>query len=43
MRMERLTIRRTRQINHYLHTHSRRIIALLVQEGIGTLVIGKNE
>ena len=41
-RMERLTTRRTRQINHYLHTHSRRIIDLLVREGIGTLVIGKN-
>ena len=41
-RMERLTTRRTRQINHYLHTHSRRIIDMLVQEGIGTLVIGKN-
>jgi putative transposase len=42
-RMKRLTIRRTRQINHYLHTHSRRIIDLLVREGIGTLVIGKND
>ncbi|HEU4322919.1 MAG TPA: transposase [Roseiflexaceae bacterium] len=41
-RMERLALRRTRQIMHYLHTHSRRIIDLLVQEGIGTLVIGKN-
>jgi putative transposase len=36
-RMERLTTRRTRKINHYLHTHSRRIIDLLVAEGIGTL------
>jgi len=42
-RMERLTTRRTRQINHYLHTHSRRIIDLLVAEGIGTVVIGKND
>jgi putative transposase len=42
-RMERLTTKRTRQINHYLHTHSRRIIDLLVVEGIGTLVIGKND
>ncbi len=42
-RMERLTTKRTRQINHYLHTHSRRIIDLLVREGIGTLVIGKND
>ena len=27
---------------HFLHTASRRIIDLLVEEGIGTLVIGKN-
>lgn len=40
--LERLTTTRTRRINHYLHTASRRIINLLVQEGIGTLVIGKN-
>ena len=41
-RMERLTTKRTRRINHYLHTASKAIIALLVQEGIGTLVVGKN-
>src|SRR5262249_39758956 len=35
--MERLTTHRTRQIDHYLHTASRRIIDLLVAEGIGTL------
>jgi putative transposase len=40
--MERLTTHRTRQIDHYLHTASRRIIDLLVAEGVGTLVIGKN-
>jgi putative transposase len=40
--MERLTAHRTRQIDHYLHTASRRIIDLLVVEGIGTLVIGQN-
>ena len=40
--MERLTAHRTRQIEHHLHTASRRIIALLVAEGIGTLCIGKN-
>ena len=40
--MERLTAHRTRQIDHYLHTASRRIIELLVAEGIGTLVLGKN-
>ena len=41
-RMECLTNKRTRRIDHYLHTTSRRIINLLVQERIGTLVIGKN-
>jgi putative transposase len=41
-RMERLTTKRTRRINHYLHAASKTIIALLVSEGIGTLVIGKN-
>jgi putative transposase len=40
--MERLTIKRTRRINHYLHAASKTIIALLVSEGIGTLVVGKN-
>jgi putative transposase len=40
--MERLTAHRTRQIDHYLRTASRRIIELLVAEGIGTLCIGKN-
>jgi putative transposase len=41
--VERLSAHRTRQIDHYLHTASHRIIDLLVAEGIGTLVIGKNE
>src|SRR5260370_214333 len=41
-RLERLTTKRTRRINHYLHAASKTIIVLLVAEGIGTLVIGKN-
>ncbi len=41
-RLERLTTTRSRRIHHYLHTASRRIVNLLVEEGIGTLVIGKN-
>jgi len=41
-RLERLTNKRTRRINHYLHTASKRMIALLIHEGIGTLIIGKN-
>jgi putative transposase len=41
-RMERITMKRTRRIDHYLHTASKRIIDLLVDEGIGTLIIGKN-
>lgn len=42
-RLEQLTNKRTRKIDHYLHTASRRIIDLLVSEGIGTLVIGYNQ
>jgi putative transposase len=42
-RMERLTTKRNRRIDHYMHTASRQIIDLLVQEGIGVLVIGKND
>jgi putative transposase len=42
-RMERLTNKRNRRIDHYLHTASKRIIDLLVKEGISTLVIGKND
>jgi putative transposase len=41
-RMERITNKRTRRIDHYLHTASRRIIDLLIAERIGTLVLGKN-
>ena len=41
-RLERITTKRTRRIDWYLHTASRRIIELLVAEGIGTLCIGKN-
>jgi putative transposase len=41
-RLDQMTTKRNRRIMHHLHTASRRIIDLLVQEGIGTLVIGKN-
>ena len=40
--IERLTNKRNRRIHHALHTASRQIIDVLVQEGIGTLIIGKN-
>jgi putative transposase len=40
--MERLTTKRNRRINQYLHTASKRMMELLVAEGIGTLVVGKN-
>ena len=40
--MECITNRRNRRIDHYLHTASRRIIDFLVNEGIGTVIIGKN-
>lgn len=42
-RMECLTNKRNRLIDHYMHTVSRRIIDLLVKEGIGVLCIGKND
>jgi putative transposase len=41
-RLDRITTKRNRRMMHYLHTASRRIIELLVAEGIGTLVLGKN-
>lgn len=41
-RMERLTNKRNRRIDHYMHTASRWLIEDLVAEGIGTLCIGKN-
>lgn len=37
-----ITARRNRCITHYLHTASRRMVNLLIAEGIGTLIIGKN-
>jgi putative transposase len=40
--MEQITNTRNRQINHYLHTASKRIIEFLVKEGVGTVIIGKN-
>ena len=42
-RMEHMTNKRNRRINHYLHTVSKRIIDLLVKEQIGVLCIGKND
>ena len=40
--MERLTTKRNRRIQHELHSASKQIVDLLVEEGIGTLIIGKN-
>ena len=42
-RMERMTNKRNRRIDQYMHTASHRIIDLLVKEGIGVLCIGKND
>ncbi len=42
-RMERMTNKRNRRIDHYMHTVSKRIIDMLVKEGIGVLCIGKND
>jgi putative transposase len=41
-RLESLTDKRNRRLQYELHLASRRIIERLVQEDIGTLVIGKN-
>src|SRR6266581_2748737 len=40
--MEQITNTRNRQINHYLHAASKRIVDFLAQEGVGTVIIGKN-
>jgi IS605 OrfB family transposase len=40
--MEQITNTRNRQIQHYLHTASKRIIDFLVEEGVGTIILGKN-
>lgn len=41
--LDRITTKRNRRVNHFLHTVSRRLIDTLVKEGIGTLVIGLNK
>ena len=41
--LDRITMKRNRRTNAYLHAASRRIIDLLVEAGIGTLVIGLNK
>lgn len=41
-RLSAITTKRTRRVNAYLHTASRRIIDVLVEEGISTVVLGKN-
>ncbi len=40
--MERITNKRNRRVNHYLHAASRRIVDLLVEQEVGTIIIGKN-
>jgi putative transposase len=40
--LDRITTKRNRRVNAYLHTASRRIMDVLVSEGIGTVVIGLN-
>jgi putative transposase len=39
--MERITNKRNRQVNHYLHTASKTIINFLVKQGVGTIIVGK--
>lgn len=40
--IQRITDKRTRRIDHYMHTASRRVVDHLVRERVGTLVIGRN-
>ena len=42
-RIQKLSSKRNWKVNHYLHCASAFIINTLVQHGIGTLVIGKND
>ncbi len=42
-RMERMTNKRNRRIDHYMHTTSKRVIDLLVKEQIAVVCIGKND
>jgi putative transposase len=42
-RLDRLTDKRNRRIQYEMHLASRRIIEMLMREGVGTLVIGKND
>src|SRR5712692_9628885 len=42
-RMELMTNKHNRRIDHYMHSASHKIIDLIVQEGIEVLVIGKND
>jgi putative transposase len=41
-KLDRITNKRTRRIDHYMHTASKRLMSLLVTEGRGILIIGKN-
>src|SRR5260221_6052068 len=40
--MEQITNKRNRQVNHYLHAASKRMIDCLVKQGVGTIIVGKN-
>ncbi|PMB38300.1 transposase, partial [Fischerella thermalis CCMEE 5205] len=42
-RIQSLTYHRNRYVENYLHNTSRLIVDLLLEKGIGTLVIGKND
>jgi putative transposase len=40
--IQRITNNRTRRIEHYMHTTSRRLVNHLINHRIGTLVVGRN-
>ncbi|HZU02981.1 MAG TPA: transposase [Ktedonobacteraceae bacterium] len=42
-RINQLTTKRNRRMEHYMHAASKHLIAILLSEQIGTLIIGKND
>ena len=42
-RLEKLTNKRNQKIDNYLHNASREIVNFLIENNIGTLVVGKNK
>lgn len=41
-RLEQITLKRNNRVENYLHTFSRRLINWCLENGLGTLIVGKN-